>query len=183
MKIDPRKVMQLYDGELEQSEAESVRRELAGDPEAQRVFQGFVEVGVAVRIWAEEAPRLRARASPRARARRRIGGAVWLGMAAAAALTALVSTKGREPSLTSRPPVSALALPAAAATETTAAEESLDEEVSADEPPSPDGAGAAIEMVDFGAGGGTIFVVSKGTEATPVVWLSDDPPDGQAKPL
>jgi len=45
--------------------------------------------------------------------------------------------------------------------------------------------GVAIEMVDFGAQSGTIFMVSAGQEATPVVWLIDDGPasEGRVKQL
>jgi hypothetical protein len=45
--------------------------------------------------------------------------------------------------------------------------------------------GASIEEVDFGAQGGTIFMVPAGPDVTPVVWLMDDPPPSghRMKPL
>jgi len=52
-------------------------------------------------------------------------------------------------------------------------------EVAADVEADP---GVAIEMVDFGAHSGTIFMVSAGGEAqTPVVWLVDEGPDSEGR--
>jgi hypothetical protein len=43
---------------------------------------------------------------------------------------------------------------------------------------------AAIEIVDFGANAGTIFLVPEGEETTPVVWLDDTAPSlGRMEPL
>lgn len=42
--------------------------------------------------------------------------------------------------------------------------------------------GVAIEMVDFGARSGTIFMVTSGEDSTtPVVWLVDEAPEGGAR--
>jgi hypothetical protein len=41
--------------------------------------------------------------------------------------------------------------------------------------------GVSIENVDFGPHNGAIFVVSSGTRATPVVWLSDPPDETRAR--
>lgn len=41
--------------------------------------------------------------------------------------------------------------------------------------------GVSIENVDFGAHDGAIFVVSTGAQATPVVWLSDQPDETRAR--
>jgi hypothetical protein len=96
---------------------------------------------------------------------------------------ALVSTKGGEPQHAHGRPTLALVAPPHAVVSDGEAQVQ-DDDVTAEGGGNPESTGAAIEMVDFGAGGGTIFVVSKGTEATPVVWLSDDdPPARQAKPL
>jgi hypothetical protein len=179
MTIDPRKIMQLYDGELDPAEAERIAREIGQDGESKRMHEGFVDVGVAVRLWADAAEQrnVAQRKPPRARA---VKGGIWLGLAAAAAVMALVSTKGGEPPHARARPTLAIAEPSRAVTPAVVEEDDATAEAAAN----PESTGAAIEMVDFGAGGGTIFVVSKGTEATPVVWLSDDePPARQAKPL
>jgi hypothetical protein len=42
---------------------------------------------------------------------------------------------------------------------------------------------AVIEAVDFGSGGGSIFLVPAGEETTPVVWLVDEPAGARMEPL
>jgi hypothetical protein len=175
MKIDPRTLMLLYDGELDAREAARVRRQIAFDPEAQRILAGYAELGGALRIWSEHrAPARSARALRRAHpVARRAFGLAWVGAAAAALVMALCATHSGD----SRPVASVLGaarmLPSHAAPTT----------ASVGSAPSDEGTestGAAIEVVDFGAGGGTIFMVSKGAQATPVVWLSDNDDDDSA---
>ena len=43
--------------------------------------------------------------------------------------------------------------------------------------------GSAIEAVEFGAHSGSIFMVSAGSTATPVVWLTDEPQGARVEPL
>jgi anti-sigma factor RsiW len=178
--IDPRRIMQFYDGELDPREADAVRRLIERDPSARCVLDGFGDVSAAIHSWAEDGGRTAAPAPWRGdraleRPRPRAQAVVWMGAAAAAAVMALAST-----ATDTFPGASAPRAPLASASHAAPVSASVESA------PSDDGSeatGAAIEVVDFGSGSGTIFVVSKGAQATPVVWLSDDPPERQAKSL
>ena len=117
------------------------------------------------------------------RSANRWGWIAGVGGALAMAATALIFAW----SVGSFPPA-----PAETQTQITAAGSSLDSGprmIASVEPmrtPTIDGdPGVAIEMVDFGAQSGTIFMVSAGQEATPVVWLVDEGPasEGRVKQL
>ncbi len=198
-RLDYQRLMQLYDGELTVEEASSFRaqlREAGLDAEADEVAAGLDQVGDVVRALTESEGRDRAgltdgiaddvlreiEAERRATDPRQSGSASsgWGWAAGASGVLALAAgvllflwsstgptdgvggggwAVGQGPAGNEEPQAVASARPQLAA--------------GGEADP-----GVAIEMVDFGAQNGTIFMVSSGEEAaTPVVWLVDEGPD------
>lgn len=184
-----RALMQHYDGEVSLDAAE------LGDDDRE-VLAALGQLGDCVRVWADEqslevdvADAVMARLDERPALRALPGGgapapsplassaapggstrSAWgwaLGAAAAAALLIrLVTSESAttEPLLVAAAPATPTHQPAAVL----------------EEGQEPDPA-AEIESIEFGASGGAIFLVSAGTENTPVVWLSDDGLEGDVR--
>jgi hypothetical protein len=169
------RLMRYHDGELDDAERVIAERHILRDPAARAELAGLSLLGDVLRLTADgrslaAAP---APAAPRSgkpggcgkdppqRARRH--GLVWSGALAAAAASALLlaSTDARSPASAHLPVSRSTSVPA------------CDEVPGADPVAGPDG--ASIELVDFGAHGGSIFVISSGAASTPVVWLPDEP--------
>jgi anti-sigma factor RsiW len=200
--------MQHHDGELSPREAAEVEELLAGDPVAREALAGLDQLGDFVRRFAEErssgADDLAAavmerldeepvRASgwhPRPPDVGWVGGRRrWLwgaagGLAAAAAITLVLSARSSGDAGANAVRLAALGSAARSATAVTH--------------PGPGAGpvafpprdlaepGVSIEAVDFGTRNGTIFMVPAGGEATtPVVWVVDQPSasGGEARPL
>ncbi|HEY4158956.1 MAG TPA: hypothetical protein VGM29_12695 [Polyangiaceae bacterium] len=163
--MTPARLMRYYDGELPEVAARLVEHELMAESELRGELQSYEAIGECVRQWAEQRSRghddlvddvMRAIAgrpySKRVPRRRSSHVLAWvslsLGLAAGAAL--LMRT------LTIQPAPASLVVPSA---EHGAARS------------------VAIESVDFGARGGTVFMVSTTSSDTPVVWTDDDDSD------
>lgn len=183
-----RALMQHYDGEVSLDDAE------LGDDDRE-VLAALGQLGDCVRVWADEqsldvadavmarlderpalqalpgggapAPSPPASSAAPARSTRSAWGWALGAAAAAALLIRLVTSESAttEPLLVAADPPTPTQEPAA-----------VFEEVQ----PEPDPA-AEIESIEFGASGGAIFLVSAGTENTPVVWLSDDGLEGDVR--
>lgn len=174
-------VMRLYDGELPPAEVTLWRARLERDAECRAALQSYVAIGDAVREVAavdgvrsgDIAGRVAVRLG-RARAMRRglFGVSAALALAAGLALFLRVA-HGPVPLPSAAEvlsaPLSALRLPLGSA-----AAPALEQEPEAD--PS-----VAIEAIDFGAHGGTIFMVPSGATATPVVWVMDEPAPAEGR--
>ncbi|HVU03744.1 MAG TPA: hypothetical protein VHE30_18425 [Polyangiaceae bacterium] len=173
-------LMKHVDGELEPSEADSVRRLLAESGEARALVRDFERVGHLVRAVADErgraadgiADQVFARLPEPEPAPRRarvvaLAPVAALALAAAAAVALLVRPVPRTSVPVAEPSAQEVAvLPSVLAP------------APADEDPAEGDTGAAIESVDFGAQNGSIFMVASGPQVTPVVWLSDDDESG-----
>lgn len=193
-------LMQLHDDELAPEQLAALEKRVAEDPEAAGVLRGLEQVGQALRGVAEEqgtgaeqiADLVMARidaedgersAEPGSDAGARVlplsrrwrhtvpTVAGVLALAAAAVLVARSGALARHPAVEGPPHTSAhlVAQARSAAPKAPVAEP-------APAPAEADGApSVAIETVDFGSHDGTIFMVSAGDDATPVVWLTDEP--------
>lgn len=182
-----RGVMAYHDGELDPLSAQQLERQLSWDAPRRRYLDALDTIGdgvrdamrqatpafdltdqIMARVAAEPAQPSTSQASSSRRARplaaaptswrRKITLALGVGLGSTAALAAgavfwlsvgMPSESQAEFSVTAR----TLEAPA------------LDEGVR----------GVAIESVDFGAGGGSIFMVQAGQTSTPVVWLTEPP--------
>ncbi len=187
------RLMQFYDGELSASDAIAFQAELTEhglEDEAREVMAGLDQVGDVIRALADSDAEARAEvadqiadrvlerlplpgpASSRRSAARIWGWSAGVGALALAAAALLVIWAAGGPSTSQRPLASG---PTAAERPVVAASVAADAPAGAESDP-----GVAIEVVDFGAHGGTIFMVSSGEETpTPVVWLVDEGPDSQ----
>ena len=177
-RIDHLRLMRAYDGELSSDEAAA----LLQDEDARALALQWDQVGDALRLYAVQdghradclADRVvEALDADAARPKRHPRGREWgiavAGAAAAGVLIAIVGVLGG-PTSSQSELVTVERLPGA---QTVSA-------VPSDPfgPADADGAGVSIEVVDFGAQQGTIFMVSAGQETTPVVWLVDDASEG-----
>lgn len=170
-----RKLMQHHDGELDAITSEQLAHRLVWDGKGRSYLAELRTIGDSVRDAAERStPMLDLtdaimdridgdqvnRPAGLGRWSRRIG--VGLGSTAALAAAALFwVANGPEP-----PPLTAGS--------TTHGMTPLSAEA---------GPGAAIESVDFGGGGGSIFMVQAGQDTTPVVWLTDPHEEARGEPL
>jgi anti-sigma factor RsiW len=182
-------LMRLHDGELSDPEVRELERRLASDPQASSVLEGLHQIGDVVRALASErsaaadgiADSVLARieaepcgSPPMSRPipirSRWTLPAVAATLAAAAALFVWL---GRAPDPVESAPVATLQ--PRPALEPSAAAPVSDEDIAP---------AVEIETVDFGSHNGAIFMVSAGSESTPVVWLNDDaPPGDRTEPL
>lgn len=208
------RLMELYDDELGPEEAAELEQRLADDPDAAAVVRGLEQVGsvlreaaeadgaladdIAVRVMAcIEAEESASSMGAPTGAGEAPGGVLvtgrWrhavpvvAGVLALAAAALLVARWGAPThrsvieGATAHPSAQAMQprhvdKPAAGATKAKPGGA-----VAADSPPP-----VAIETVDFGSHDGAIFMVSAGSDSTPVVWLTDEPAaaGGRTKPL
>ena len=202
LSIDRQKLMLLWDGELPEEEAEVLELRVARDAGARAALDDFELIGELVRETAQKQAscaaadlsgdvmvRLAAEATP-PRARRRQSSARWrrvvpsFGGALALAAALLLVVHGSRhaspaPHRVASTPREVQASPAPAADlPSVPALASDDAGPVGDDNAAP---GVSIETVDFGAHDGTIFMVSAGEGATPVVWLSDQPAQNRAR--
>lgn len=155
------RLMRYHDGELSRPAERHVERELQTDPLLQVELESYQAIGELVRDWGEHRSRahtdivddvMRAvdarpysRRAPRKRAPRVLTwGSLAVGLAAGIALLVRASSA---PVYSPQPGAATL--------------------------PKSEGS-VAIESVDFGARGGTVFMVSTTSSDTPVVWTDDD---------
>jgi hypothetical protein len=201
-RLDHQRLMQLYDGELSSEEVTGFRAELrAGGLEAQAadVVAGFDQVGDVVRALLQSELQHKAHVldgiaddvleqieaegqtgTQSGSARASVGWGWAAGVCGALALAAAVllfvwSSTG---------PIETMGASQVAARGPVGVDPP--QEVASVAPQLAAAAevdpGVAIEMVDFGAHSGTIFMVSSGEEApTPVVWLVDEGPDSEGR--
>ena len=166
-------VMQYHDDELEALPACQVERQLAWDAHQRGYLESLEVIADGVRDAARQATPAfdltdqimariaveRSTSPSAANWRRKITVALGVGLGSTAALAA-----GALFWLSVR-------MPSENQAEVTFAARTLER------PPVSDGAsaGVAIESVDFGVGGGSIFMVQAGATPTPVVWLTEPP--------
>ncbi len=180
--VTARGVMHYHDGELEPLAARQVERRLAWDAEQRCYLAALETIGDGVRDAVRQATpaidlteQIMARvSSERASAeepswgrtrllvpspswRRKITLALGVGLGSTAALAA-----GALFWLS-------VGMPSDSEAEVTMTARALELEL----PPASDASGVAIESVDFGMGGGSIFMVQAGQTPTPVVWLTE----------
>lgn len=183
--VTPRDVMQYHDGETDPLVAGQIEQRLVWDPRQRAYLRSLETIGDGVRdavrqatpsfdltdrimarvaaeaVGAAEPARGEARrhVAPTASWHRKITVALGVGLGSTAALAA-----GALFWLS-------VGMPLDSQPEVTVSAQALDR-------PSADAdaaLGAAIESVDFGTGGGSIFMVQAGQTPTPVVWLSEPP--------
>ena len=190
MTIDQRKLMQYFDGELDDEQAAEVEALVEHDVEARRVLEGMDQIGAVVRgVMLDQArppegltDAVMARISPEPPARRawkrlreeprfRRAVPVALGALAAAAALALVFERANPP----QPRVSPPSQPLTAARPQPPAPLPSSERPELEVASVESAPAIAIETVDFGGREGTIFMLAEGEIATPVVWLMDEP--------
>lgn len=172
-----RKLMQYHDGELDAVSGQQLNRRLLWDASGRRYLSELGTLGEAVRdavrqatpeqdltrdimarIEADE-PRERRRGLPPRLSGwcRRLASPPVLGLGSMAALAA----------------VALLWLAQPVPQDSTPRGVALGDTVAGGQVRSLAEPGVAIESVDFGPGGGSIFVLERGRETTPVVWLSE----------
>ena len=173
-----RGVMQYYDGELDLLSAQQLERQLSWDAPRRRYLDALDSVGdgvrdamrqatpafdltdqIMARVAADRAAQPASSGQSRPTSwRRKVMVALGVGLGSTAALAA-----GTVFWLS-------VGMPSESQAEISVTARTL-------EPPAlDDGArGVAIESVDFGAGGGSIFMVQAGQTSTPVVWLTEPP--------
>ena len=186
------RLMRYFDGELDAAEAREVEPWLEGSEDGKLLLLAWGRVGDAVRAIGDDAgaagatiadavmariglsPKPVAVFATRPRGARRwmaAAPAIGLSLAAAAAVAFYLRPAPPPSGVQERVPVAR-----APDTVSNAAETASALAVAVAEPET----GASIESVDFGAIGGTIFMVSSGQSSddseTPVVWLMDEPP-------
>lgn len=173
-------LMQFHDGELSAEEAAQVRELLEREPQARAKLRGLAQTGDLVRLWADErsagfdvADAVMVRLDAPARARSRVI-ELWLPAVAAVALAAAVALIVFGRGAPTRPSVPGTALTPPSQQGTLAR---IEPALPKREP------AVAIESVDFGDQPGTIFMVGEGSGETPVIWLTDPPPDRHRMPL
>jgi anti-sigma factor RsiW len=178
MSVSRQVLMRYHDQELSESEALAVAAEVERDPELAEEIAAYAELGSFVRAWGEarsaehvdlvddimlaiEPPAHKfAKVSPiRVHAPRIVA---WVSLAAAVAAGAVLVAR----SWSADPNAARGAGADGSVAVTTSA--------SAAEPTEPPAPPVAIESVDFGTKGGTVFVVSTDSAETPVVWTTDD---------
>jgi len=176
-----RGVMQYYDAELDAHSAEHVERQLSWDSSRRDYLDALDTLGTGVRDAMRQATpafdltdqimaRVAAQSSvtrPSSSEPSRPGRALWRRKISVALGVALGSTAALAAGAVFWLSVG---MPSESQAEISATARTL-------EPPaSDDGArGVAIESVDFGVGGGSIFMVQAGQTSTPVVWLTEPP--------
>jgi anti-sigma factor RsiW len=196
-------LMRYFDGELDADEARAVEAWLESSPDGKLMLLGWGRVGDAVRAIGDDVGAAGADivdsvmahidAAPKGASVRALGRrgprrwmaavpAIGLSVAAAAAVAIYL-----------RPPASPSSAAGAASIARVTPEQASSPAVdsaSAVAVASADlESGASIESVDFGAIGGSIFMVPNGQSSedseTPVVWLMDDaaPDEGRMAPL
>jgi hypothetical protein len=170
--------MRLHDGELDAVASEQAERRLGWDASGRRYLNDLERIGDGVRdalrlttpsadltdqIMAriEQSQKPEGFAPRPAWQRRVLSLGIGLGSTAALAALAVLWLSGT---------VSVESNDVRRAADTNLRASSASVEVSSDVSP-----GVAIESVDFGGGGGSIFLVQAGRETTPVVWLSEPP--------
>lgn len=180
-----RKLMQFHDGELGALSAQQVERQLAWDAPGRRYLDGLDSVGNGVRDAMRQATpsldltdRIMAQVAlaPGAQQRgvqrrfpslsgpapwhRRLTLALGVGVGSTAALAAAALFW------------LSVGMPSDSEAELTLAARALESIPASDAETSR---GVAIESVDFGMGGGSIFMVQVADTPTPVVWLTEPP--------
>lgn len=195
MHVAPDELMAYFDGELSSERAARIEQVLGRDPEASALLTEWTRVGGVVRGWAERVSEARGAAADeimcQLQSQRAARTVVPLPVGAGS---------GRSVSKTARAPArlawwqatsAAVAVAAAAflvvraagfdshlapTTDTPKSREWLGLSGRDGQPGAEEQPGAAIETLDLGEHQGTIFLVSAGSEVTPVVWVQDDFP-------